>query len=136
MMFQDNQSAIFPVPGIINRTYHFAIEQGRFRTDDWKIKSPSGDWSISGFFGLDGMIGYDVHLVIPPNVQKNMKDLQKYGELVDLLRDDKGNLILDIRVSGSAKSPKVSLDMTRATEKAGDKLMDQLKKKASDYFKK
>jgi hypothetical protein len=115
---------------------HFIIEQGRLKTDDWKIISPIGDWSISGFFGLDGMIGYDVQLVIPPNVQKNMKDLRKYGDLVDLLRDEKGNLILDIRVSGSADDPKASLDMTRATEKAGDKLMDQLKKKASDYLKK
>lgn len=117
-------------------TGHFAIEQGRLMTDDWKIKSASGDWSISGFFGLDGKIGYDVQLVIPPNVQKTMKDLEKYGDLPDLLRDDKGNLILDLRVSGSAKSPKVMLDMTRATEKAGDKLMDELKKKAADYFKK
>ncbi|MCK4237044.1 MAG: hypothetical protein KAX38_07975, partial [Candidatus Krumholzibacteria bacterium] len=114
----------------------FLIDKGRFITDDWKIRSRKGDWSIRGFFGLDGTLDYAVRLLIPPAQQKEMKDLKKYRDLVELLKDRNGNLVLDFHIGGTASSPKLSIDLSGAKERAGEKLIDGLKKKAKDWLKK
>ena len=114
----------------------FIVENGRVSTDDWRIRSKSGDWALRGSFGFDGTLDYAASLVIPPSVQKDMKDLSKYRDLVELFKDEKGNIVLDFNIGGEAKAPKVQLDRTRATEKAGEKLIDELKKKAKGLFDK
>ncbi len=116
-------------------TGSFLIRDGRFITDDWKIGSPGGDWSIAGSFGFDGNLDYRVNLVIPPSVQREMKDLAKCRDLVDLFRDREGNIALDFRLGGNARSPKVFLDTDKAQKRAGEKLIDSIKKKAKDLFK-
>ncbi len=112
----------------------FMVENGRMSTNDWIIKSKSGDWMIRGSFGFDGTLDYVATLVIPPAVQADMKDLSKYRDLVDLFRDDRGNLVLDFNIGGEAKAPRVQLDRSRAKQKAGEKLFDELKKKAKGLF--
>ncbi|MBN1164932.1 MAG: hypothetical protein JXB45_10160 [Candidatus Krumholzibacteriota bacterium] len=114
---------------------NYLIRDGRFSTNDWKIKSPSGDWDIKGFFGFDGTLQYAARLFVTPQAQQNMKDLSRYRDLVELFRDDQGNLILDFDIGGTAKSPRVQLDQSRARKKAGEKLMDELKKGAGDKLK-
>ena len=111
---------------------NFVMRNGRFVTDNWTISSNRGDWSIKGSFGIDGTLDYAVHLVVPPSVQRDMKDLSKYRDLVDLFRDRSGNLVLDLRVGGTGESPKVSLDMSAAKSKAAEGLID----KAKDWLKK
>lgn len=117
-------------------TSNFRVSNGRLMTDDWKITSSKSNWFISGSYGFDGTLDYAIKLVIPPDVQKEMKDLKKYGDLVNLLRDTDGNLVIDLNLGGTAKSPKLSLDMTQAEKKAGDKLIDDFMKKAKDWLKK
>jgi hypothetical protein len=107
----------------------FIAKNGRFITDDWKIDSSRGAWSIKGSFGFDGTLDYAVHVRIPPDVQKTMKDLDKYKSAFDLMRDKTGSLVLDIRVGGTAKRPSTSLDLTNAKSKVQDKLIEGLKKK-------
>jgi hypothetical protein len=107
------------------------MRNGRFITDNWSIKSNRGDWAIKGSFGLDGTLDYDVHLVVPPIVQRDMKDLAKYRDLVNLFRDKSGNLVLDLEIGGTSRSPKVKLDMTAAKSKAAESLID----KAKDWLK-
>ena len=116
-------------------TGNYSIKDGRPATDDWKIMSSGGDFAISGSFGFDGSLDYRAHIVIPPQAQQKMKDLAKFGDMVDLFRDGKGNLVLDLDVGGTAKSPKVALDQTSAKDKAGRKLIDGVKKGAADKLK-
>lgn len=113
----------------------FIVRNGRFFTEDWAIRSSRGDWAIRGSFGLDGTLDYAATLSIPPAVQKGMKDLGKYGDLVSLLKDEKGNLVIDFSLGGTAKSPKVLFELDRAKKKAGEKLIDGLKKKMKDLLK-
>jgi len=113
----------------------FLVRDGRFRTDNWAIKSNKGDWAIKGSFGFDGTLDYAVRLVVPPAVQSRMKDLSKYRDLVDLFRDAQGNLVLDLDLGGTSTEPKVSIDMSGAKEKAADKARDELLKKAKDLLR-
>jgi hypothetical protein len=107
----------------------FVVKDGRFISDNWKIKSSRGDWSIKGSFGFDGTLDYAVHVVIPPDVQNMMKGIDRYKSAFDLMRDKSGNLVLDIKLAGTANRPSASLDLTQAKGKVQDKLVDELKKR-------
>ena len=102
----------------------------RHRVDDGERPIPGP----GGSFGFDGSLDYTATLVIPPAALKNMVDVSKHRDLVALFQDDKGNVILDFTIGGMAKSPKFKLDRTRAERKAGEKLLDELKKKAKGLF--
>jgi hypothetical protein len=106
----------------------FVVKDGRFITDDWKIASARGDWAIKGSFGFDGTLDYAVHLVIPPAVQAQMKDLDRYKAAFDLMRDASGALVLDIHVGGTAKHPSAALDLSKAKSKAQERAIEGLKK--------
>lgn len=115
---------------------NFKVIDGRLMTDDWRIKSSKANWLIKGSYGFDGTLDFGIRLAIPPVVQKEMKDLRKYGDLVTLFQDAQGNLVLDFHLGGTAKSPKISLDASKAGEKTGDNLINDFMKKARDMFKK
>jgi hypothetical protein len=117
-------------------TEKFTIEAGRVATELWQIRSGSGDWDIAGSFGFDGTIDYRAKLLLTPAMQSRMKDLDKYRDLVDLFRDDTGNLVFEFDVGGTAKSPKMQLDQTKARQKAGEKLIEGAQKKLLDMLKK
>ncbi|MDZ7860819.1 MAG: AsmA-like C-terminal region-containing protein [Candidatus Krumholzibacteriota bacterium] len=111
------------------------ITGGRVIIKDWKLRSGDGDILAGGSIGLDGTLSCTAKLVIPPGAQKRMKDLSKYGDLVDLFKDDKGNLIFVFDIGGTVKSPIVKLDQTKVRDKAKKKVVDDLKKKAVEKLK-
>ncbi len=116
-------------------TEKFVIEKGRVGSELWKIRSKNGDWDIAGSFGFDGTLDYKAGLVITPRQQADMKDLARYSAIIDLFRDDEGNILLMLDIGGTAKQPKVRLDQSKAKEKAGKKLLDGAKDKLKDLFK-
>jgi hypothetical protein len=106
----------------------FVVKDGRFVTNDWKVGSSRGDWSIKGSFGFDGTLDYAVHLVIPPAVQAQMKDIDRYKAAFDLMRDKSGDLVLDIQVGGTSRRPSATLDLSKAKSKAQERAIEGLKK--------
>jgi hypothetical protein len=116
-------------------TEKFSIEEGRVSSDVWRIRSESGNWDITGSFGFDGSLDYDAGLVITPAQQSRMKDLDRYGAVLDLFKDDSGNILLMLDIGGTVKQPKVRLDQSKAKEKAKKKLIEGAKDKLKDLFK-
>lgn len=117
-------------------TEKFVIDKGRVISEVWTIKSGNGDWDVTGSFGFDGTLDYNAGLVISPQQQAQMKDLAKYAGIVDLFKDDKGNILLMLDIGGTAKQPKVRLDQSKAKENAGKKLLDEAKDKLKGLFNK
>jgi hypothetical protein len=109
-------------------TGNFVVRDGRCATDDWKVASSRGDWTVKGSFGFDGTLDYAVHVVLPPSVQAQMKDIDRYKAAFDLMRDKSGNLVLDIHIGGSAKHPSATLDLTKAKSKAQERALEGLRK--------
>ncbi len=107
---------------------NFIVKDGRFITNDWKVGSSRGDWSIKGSFGFDGTLDYAVHLVIPAAVQAQMKDIDRYKAAFDLMRDKSGDLVLDIQVGGTSRRPSATLDLSKAKSKAQERAIEGLKK--------
>lgn len=116
-------------------TGSFLVKDGRFHTQNWKMSSTRGAWDIKGSFGFDGSLDYAVHLVLPPDVQAQMKGLDRYKQAFDLMRDSSGNLLLDLHVGGNAKHPSASIDLTKARGKAQEKLLEDARKKMQQLLK-
>jgi len=113
----------------------FIVSAGKVIIDDWKMEAKSGNILAAGNIGLDGVLNCRAKIIIPPAVQRDMKDLRKYRDLADLFRDESGNLVFPLDIGGTAKSPKVSLDQSGAKKKAEEKVLEELKKKAADKLK-
>jgi hypothetical protein len=109
-------------------TGNFIVKDGRFITNDWKVGSSQGDWSIKGSFGFDGTLDYAVHLVVPPAVQAQMKDIDRYKAAFDLMRDKSGALVLDMHIGGTSKHPSATLDLSKAKSKAQERAIEGLRK--------
>jgi len=116
-------------------TEKFVIDEGRVTSEVWRIASKNGNWDIDGSFGFDGTLDYNAGLVITPQQQAHMTDLAKYAGIIDLFKDDDGNILLMLDIGGTAKEPKVRLDQSRAKENAGKKLLDDAKDKLKGLFK-
>jgi hypothetical protein len=108
-------------------TGSFIVKDGRFITNDWKVGSSRGDWTIKGSFGFDGTLDYAVHLVVPPSVQGQMKDIDRYKAAFDLMRDKSGALVLDMHIGGTSKHPSAQLDLSKAKSKAQERAIEGLK---------
>jgi hypothetical protein len=91
----------------------FRVERGRVVTDPVQLTGPYGDWRLIGAVGFDGALDYAVSITLPREASA------KLGSPAALaaagLADAQGRTLLDLKVSGSARAPKVALD-TRAMQ--------------------
>jgi hypothetical protein len=105
----------------------FRIEHGRVVTDSLRFSGPAGEWQASGMVGFDGALDYAVSATLPSSLAAGAgwKDALAAG----LLSDGQGRLLLDLRVTGTAKAPRVTLDARsmrdRLAGRAGDALREQ-----------
>jgi hypothetical protein len=103
----------------------FRIERGRVLTDSVRFGGGSGEWLVSGLVGFDGALDYTVSATLPPEV---MGRGGVQGALAaGLLGDERGRLLLDLRVTGSAKAPRVALN--------SQVMRDRLAGKATNLFR-
>lgn len=86
----------------------FRVESGRVVTDSVRIGSHNGDWLVSGRVGFDGALDYAVSVTVPPEVAAKLG--RKAALAAGVLGDERGRLLLDFRVGGTAKAPRVGLD--------------------------
>jgi len=86
----------------------FRIERGRVVTDPVQLAGPYGDWRLIGAVGFDGALDYAVSITLPREVTA------KLGSPAALaaagLADPQGRTLLDLDVSGNARSPRVALN--------------------------
>lgn len=105
----------------------FRVERGRVVTDSVRFAGPAGDWQVSGMVGFDGSLDYAVSATLPPSLAAggSWKDALAAG----LLGDGRGGLLVDLRVGGTAKAPRVTLDAKsmrdRLAGRAGAALAEQ-----------
>ena len=110
------------------------IEHGRIISDPIKMSGPAGDWRLAGGLGFDGALDYAVSVTLPPDV------VNKLGADAALaagaLADPQGRVLLDLHLSGNAKSPRVSWDtkamQARLAGRVSDALAEQSRKLEAD----
>lgn len=103
------------------------VEQGRIVTDPVVLNGSSGEWRLTGAIGFDGALDYAVSVTLPPSAVELLQ--AKNALAAGALSDAQGRMLLDLRVTGSAKAPRVAWD-TRAMQarlagKASEALAEQ-----------
>ena len=110
------------------------IEHGRLISDPVKLSGPAGDWKLAGALGFDGAMDYAVSITLPPDVVKSLG--ADAALAAGALADPQGRVLLDLHVSGNAKSPRVALDtkaiQARLAGRASEALTQQTKKLEED----
>ncbi len=99
----------------------FRIERGRVVTDPVVLAGPHGEWRLIGSIGFDGSLDYAVSATLPPEVVERLG--ARSALAAGALADPQGRLLLDLKVAGTATSPRVSWD--------GGAMRDRLAGKAS-----
>ena len=104
----------------------FRVENGRMITDPVVLEGANGEWRFSGGIGFDGSLDYAVSTTLPRDV------VEKLGADAALaagaLADDNGRILLDLRVSGNARSPRIAWDAEAMGERAKGRLSSALDK--------
>jgi hypothetical protein len=109
-----------------NMKLPFRVERGRVVTDPVTLTGSNGEWRFSGGIGFDGSLDYAVSTTLPPDV---VKKLGAYGALAaGALGGEDGRILIDLRVTGSAKSPRIDWDQKAMGERARGQLSSTLEK--------
>lgn len=104
----------------------FRVERGRMITDPVVLTGSNGDWRLSGGIGFDGSLDYAVSTTLPPEV------VQKLGATAALaagaLAGGNGRILIDLRVTGNAKAPRIDWDRKAMGERAKGQLSSTFEK--------
>jgi len=86
----------------------FRIERGRVVTDAVVLNGGHGEWRLVGSIGFDGSLDYAVSTTLPPEVAASLG--ARSALAAGALADDQGRVLLDLRLTGTAKAPRVTWD--------------------------
>lgn len=89
------------------------IEHGRVVTDPVVLKGSAGEWRLAGAVGFDGVLDYAVSVTLPDTVVSALQ--ARSAVAAGALTDAQGRMLLDLRVTGPARAPRVAWD-TRAMQ--------------------
>src|SRR5262249_40956768 len=104
----------------------FRVERGRMITDPVVLSGSNGEWRLSGGIGFDGALDYAVSTTLPPDV---VKQLGAAGALAArALAREGGRVLIDLRVTGNANSPRIDWDRKAMGERAKGNLSSTLEK--------
>jgi hypothetical protein len=118
----------------------FHVERGRVVTDPVELHGPYGNWKMSGAVGFDGSLDYAVSVGLPREILQGLDARSSIA--AGALLDPGGNLLIDLKLGGTAKSPRVAWDSramrdrlagraSQALEEKRRKLEDELKAAAT-----
>lgn len=87
---------------------NFRIVGGRVFTGPLTLHGPQGDWTWNGSTGLDGTLDYAVSVTLPAAAAAAIG--ARSALAAGALEDDQGRLLMDFRVAGPARAPRVAWD--------------------------
>lgn len=104
----------------------FSIENGRLQYRDLEIKALGGELRAEGWQSLEGQIGMNATLLLPPELSEG---LRRYvpRELQSLVFEPEGGrIVVPISMSGPATAPRITLDSKKLEEQAKARLADKV----------
>ncbi len=102
----------------------FRVERGRVMTGPAHLSSNRGDWDVSGSVGFDGSLDYVASITLPPSVAQDIG--ARAALAAGALADDQGRVLLDLRIRGTTKQPKISWDSKATGERMRGRLSSAL----------
>jgi uncharacterized protein involved in outer membrane biogenesis len=108
-------------------TASFKILDGRVSTEMLQLRIPDATIKATGSFGLDKSVDYQITAELPNNVSKKY-DLA--SQIVNLagatfLKNEQGNVVVPLRMSGNISSPSFALDTKVVQENLKNRFMKE-----------
>jgi len=108
----------------------FEVKDGRLFFKDFLASSSKADWKMSGSIGLlDQTLDYSLNILLAPEVSDQVSI---FGEQADFLKDEKGRLLVPLKIGGTTGSPKFAIDMSLVSQKLQNQLKQNLEEKKSE----
>ncbi len=104
----------------------FRIERGRIVTDSVSFGG-EGEWRLSGMVGFDGSLDYAVSATLPPAVAAAGGAGWRDALAAGLLSDSQGRLLVDLKVTGTARAPRVALDTKSMRDRVAGRATEALR---------
>ncbi|MEZ5065353.1 MAG: AsmA-like C-terminal region-containing protein [bacterium] len=105
----------------------FSFREGRLVTDNLVVRAPDANWSVNGSVGVNGDLDYRATTELSEQLSDEMR--RKAGrDLANLLAGSSGRLIVDLRIHGDAKAPKVDLDRTKLAQRIAENAKQNVQK--------
>jgi len=101
----------------------FRVGGGRVSVDDFAIDAPDAKWNLAGSVGFDGTLDYRLDI----RLSKPLADraIARAGDFARAFADEKGELLVPLVIGGTALSPSVTVDVSKAMSRArGNTLRD------------
>jgi len=103
----------------------FKVADGRVITDDLAANTEYGAFSLSGDIGFDTTLDYDIAFKLN-GAAVSLAKKNNLGLISELLEDETGTPVLNLKAGGSLRSPTFAID----TSKAADRAKERIKKEA------
>lgn len=84
------------------------IEHGRVTSDGVTWSGSTGEWRFAGAVGFDGVLDGAVSVTLPPSAVAAVE--ARSALAAGALTDAQGRMLIDLRVSGPARAPRVTWD--------------------------
>jgi|GEM_PF-656126 len=111
----------------------YKIVNGKVRADNWALSSTYGDFLWNGTLGLNGSL--DLNLTTTLSKQHSDIVKQHHGDWIFHI-DPKGRAVIDLKITGTFKAPKFSLDKEKIKQRIQGKVKDEFEKKKKEINKK
>lgn len=102
----------------------FRVERGRVVSDPVVMHGNFGEWRIAGAVGFDGALDYAVSATLPQSVTQAIS--ARSALAAGALADAQGNVLLDLHVGGTAKSPRVTWDASAMRDRVEGRVSQAL----------
>ncbi len=108
-------------------TSAFRLEGGKLVTKDLAVRGKDATWKAQGAVALDGMLDYDVQVELGEELSNTYR--KRVGrDLAQVLAGSTGRLVLDLKLTGNARAPKVTVDTSKLAERAKENATDAVRK--------
>ena len=90
----------------------FQVSDGRASTDNLRLRTPTGLMQAKGSFGFDKTVDFQILAELPSATTKKYANINPLLDLANatFFRNDQGNLVLPLRMTGTVASPHFALD--------------------------
>jgi hypothetical protein len=121
----------------------FAVSNSRINIKDLKINSLNSDLTVNGSQGFDGTLNYLMGIKLPASASDRLKVGGTGGQVLNLLKDKDGRIVLNLLIGGILNKPSVGLDTKEqqkqleniVRQQIGNKIQEETKKILQDSSK-
>jgi hypothetical protein len=121
-------SQLLGLPGLENLNYRdlgftFSVEAGRVQLPRLQLRAADADLSLLGSVGLDGTLDLGLNVLLSQELSKRYVQGRIGSAVGSLFADPDKRIMLDFRVGGTYRAPRLQPDLQKTASRSGLKAL-------------